>query len=103
MADWQEYEEEAQGAYANASTSDELSGVNVRYLGRRAPLPIALRGIRDPETGRQLNGLRVRLEEMSFEAAKRITQLEIDRHISIEGGMYDMHTGQVTFFDKPGT
>ena len=44
---------------------DELADVNVRYLGRKAPLPQALRGVRDRETGLTLNSLRAALETAS--------------------------------------
>ncbi len=55
--DWTAYESEALAAYQAAASSDELADVNVRYLGRKAPLPQALRGVRDRETGLQLNTL----------------------------------------------
>jgi len=71
--DWEEYERAARDAFSAANTSEELSDVHVSYLGRRAALPQALREVRDRETGRTLNALRVRLEEAEREAAQRIT------------------------------
>jgi phenylalanyl-tRNA synthetase alpha chain len=71
--DWKEYERAARDAFSAANTSEELSDVHVSYLGRRAALPQALREVRDRETGRTLNALRVRLEEAEREAAQRIT------------------------------
>jgi len=71
--DWEEYERAARDAFSAANTSEELSDVHVSYLGRRAALPQALREVRDRETGRALNALRVRLEEAEREAARRIT------------------------------
>ena len=59
--DWKAYEAEAVAAYEAASTLDELSEVNVGFLGRRADLPQALRQVRDRETGKALNELRAKL------------------------------------------
>jgi phenylalanyl-tRNA synthetase alpha chain len=70
--DWQAYREEALAAYASASTSDELTAVNVRFAGRKSPLKLALRDVRDRETGRLLNDLRGALEEAERAAAQRI-------------------------------
>ena len=70
--DWQAYEAEAIAAYEAASTLDELNDVNVRFLGRRADLPQALRQVRNRETGKTLNDLRGRLEEAQREAEHRI-------------------------------
>ena len=67
--DWDEYERSAIEDYEGVATIEQLSDVNVRYLGRRAPLPQALRGVRDREIGRHLNSLRARLKEKSKESA----------------------------------
>jgi phenylalanyl-tRNA synthetase alpha chain len=71
--DWDEYERKAVEEYDRVTTGDELADVHVRYLGRRAPLPQALRGIRNRETGQRLNSLRARLEEKQREAEQRLT------------------------------
>ena len=72
--DWTAYQTEALAAYQAASTADELADVNVRFLGRKAPLPQALRGVRDRETGLTLNTLRAALETAHEEAAARIAR-----------------------------
>jgi phenylalanyl-tRNA synthetase alpha chain len=72
--DWTAYETEALAAYGAASSPEELADVNVRYLGRKAPLPQALRGVRDRETGLTLNTLRASLEQAHDEAAARIAR-----------------------------
>ncbi|MGH2921914.1 MAG: phenylalanine--tRNA ligase subunit alpha [Gaiellaceae bacterium] len=72
--DWSGYEAEALAAYKSASTVEELNDVNVRFLGRRAPLPQALRQVRDRETGKALNDLRARLEDAQHDAAARIAR-----------------------------
>src|SRR6185503_4050602 len=40
----------------------DLEDARVRYLGRKSPLKLALREIRERETGMLLNGIRQRLE-----------------------------------------
>jgi phenylalanyl-tRNA synthetase alpha chain len=85
VVDWEQYEREAAEAFARAATADELSDVQVRYLGRRAPLPQALRGVRDPETGRALNALRTRLEEAQHEAEARLSRAETERRLRDDG------------------
>ena len=72
--DWTAYETEALAAYGAASSADELADVNIRYLGRKAPLPQALRGVRDPESGQTLNTLRATLEAAGEAAAARIAR-----------------------------
>ena len=44
-------ENEAQSAIAGASTLAELDDARVRYLGRKSALKLALREVRDRETG----------------------------------------------------
>ena len=55
-------ESEAESAIAASSSTDELEAVRVRFLGRSAELPQALRQVRDRETGQTLNALRGRLD-----------------------------------------
>jgi phenylalanyl-tRNA synthetase alpha chain len=82
--DWKQYEEDARTAYDAAMTTEELADANVRFLGRKAELPQALRAVRDAETGRTLNALRARLEELSREAEQRISRVELDRVLAEE-------------------
>ena len=74
--DWTQYEADARRDFEAAATAEELSDVHVRYLGRRAPLPQALREVRDRDTGSLLNSLRARLEELEREASARIGRAE---------------------------
>src|SRR5918999_4416595 len=78
--DWQAYREEALAAYASASALDELTAVNVRFAGRKSPLKLALRDVRDRETGRLLNDLRSALEEAEHAAAQRIAAAQAAEH-----------------------
>ena len=48
-------ESEALGAIAAAASPDELDDARVHYLGRKSPLKLALREVRDRESGAALN------------------------------------------------
>ncbi len=80
--DWSAYETEARAAYEAASTVEELAAANTRFTGRNAPLPQALRKVRDKETGRQLNDLRSRLEEDEYRASDRITKAQLSLRLA---------------------
>ena len=58
--DWEAYERDAVRDFEAAEDGGGVSEVHVRYLGRRAALPLALREVRDRETGQLLNSLRER-------------------------------------------
>ena len=55
-------ENEARTSIATAS-ADELDDLRVRYLGRKSALKLALREVRDRETGMALNSARTAIEE----------------------------------------
>jgi phenylalanyl-tRNA synthetase alpha chain len=80
--DWTAYQTEAQAAFEIAATSEELADASVRYLGRRAELPQALRQVRDAETGRTLNQLRRTLEEAQGAAEQRLEQEAFERRLA---------------------
>lgn len=77
-------EAEARAAIAAAATSDELDAVRVRFLGRNAELPQALRQVRDRETGMRLNELRAALEEAFGERRAELELVELDRRLTGE-------------------
>src|SRR5215207_4883500 len=56
-------EREALAAIAEARSADELEEVRVRSLGRKSPLKLALREVRDRESGMALNAVRERVEQ----------------------------------------
>jgi phenylalanyl-tRNA synthetase alpha chain len=58
VPDWEAYEREGLEAIRVA----DLDDARVRYLGRKSQLKLAMREIRDRETGMLLNGIRERLE-----------------------------------------
>jgi len=55
-------ESEARTAIAAASGPDGLEELRVHYLGRKSPLKLALREVRDRETGMALNAARAAIE-----------------------------------------
>ena len=63
-------EREALSAIEGAATTHELDEPRVPYLGRKSALKLALREVRDRETGQTLNALRQRLEA-AVEARER--------------------------------
>src|SRR3990170_3681829 len=77
-------ESEARSAIAAASSSSELEGVRIRYLGRNAELPQALREVRDRETGQVLNALRSSLEQAMAERRENLERTELDRRLAEE-------------------
>ena len=60
--DAQALENEALSAIEAASTLNELDAVRVRFLGRKSELKLALREVRDRETGSALNAARAQIE-----------------------------------------
>jgi phenylalanyl-tRNA synthetase alpha chain len=75
-------EAEARAAIAAAATSEELDAARVRFLGRNAELPQALRQVRDRETGMRLNALRAALEEAFGERRAELERAELDRRLT---------------------
>jgi phenylalanyl-tRNA synthetase alpha chain len=71
--DWEAYESTAIKSLAEADTAERLADAHTEALGRKSELKVALRNVRDRETGIALNALRERLEQ-AF--AERQTELE---------------------------
>jgi phenylalanyl-tRNA synthetase alpha chain len=82
--DVQALEAEAQSAIAAASTPDELEAARVRFLGRHSELKLALRGVRDRETGMALNTLREQLETAFDARSAELERAELDRRLREE-------------------
>jgi phenylalanyl-tRNA synthetase alpha chain len=74
-------EQEAAAELASASTADQVEELRIRYLGRKAELPQALRAVRDRETGMTLNALRTRLETAITERKDALEGAELDRRL----------------------
>ena len=82
--DVQALEIEATEAILAAASSDALDAVRVRYLGRNAVLPQALREVRDKETGRTLNQARARLSEAIEARQRSLESEELERRLAEE-------------------
>jgi phenylalanyl-tRNA synthetase alpha chain len=77
-------QQEALAAVAAAATLDELDEVRVRYLGRKSELKLALRDVRDRETGMVLNALREAIEQAVEARQAELERVELDRKIATE-------------------
>jgi phenylalanyl-tRNA synthetase alpha chain len=76
--------DEALGAVAAASTAAELDDVRVRYLGRKSPLKLALREVRDRESGLALNTLRETIEAAVAEREAGLERAALERALAEE-------------------
>jgi phenylalanyl-tRNA synthetase alpha chain len=79
--DPQALEQDALAAVAAATTTDEIERVRVEYLGRKSALKLALREVRDRETGLTLNALRERLESAIDTREEELRRAELDRSL----------------------
>ena len=77
-------EREALAAATAADSPDAIERVRVEYLGRKSALKLALREVRDRETGMALNALRERLETAIDAREQELQRAELDRRLSEE-------------------
>ena len=82
--DPQALEQEALAAVAAAASADDVERVRVEYLGRKSTLKLALREVRDRETGMTLNALRERLETAIGARESELERAELDRRLAEE-------------------
>jgi hypothetical protein len=54
--DWEGYLREARAAIVGATSADQLDDARVRYLGRKSGLKLALREVRERDSGMALKG-----------------------------------------------
>jgi len=80
--DPQALENDALAAVATAASTDEIERVRVEYLGRKSELKLALREVRDRETGSALNALRERLEGAIDGREAELARAELDRQLT---------------------
>jgi phenylalanyl-tRNA synthetase alpha chain len=73
---------EALSAIEAASTAGELDELRVRYLGRSSDLKLALREVRDRETGMTLNAAREAIEEAVASRQAALERAELDRALT---------------------
>ena len=75
-------EREAFDAVSAAASVEDVERARVEFLGRKSALKLALREVRDRETGMLLNALRERLEQ-SFDAREEeLRRAELDRTLA---------------------
>jgi phenylalanyl-tRNA synthetase alpha chain len=82
--DPRQLEQEALAALAAATSAEEVERARVAYLGRRSALKLALREVRDRETGMTLNALRERLEAAFDAREEELRRIELDRRLTEE-------------------
>ena len=78
------YEREALAAIEAAATAEQLDEPRVRYLGRRSELKLALREVRDRESGMTLNATRARLEQAVERKENELRAAELERALAAE-------------------
>ena len=76
--DVQALESQALSAIEAATTVEEVEETRVRYLGRKSELKLALREVRDRETGMTLNALRVAIEEALERRVRELTTTVVE-------------------------
>jgi phenylalanyl-tRNA synthetase alpha chain len=74
----------ARSALAAASSVEEVEAARVEYLGRKSAVKLALRDVRDRESGMTLNALRERLEEAFDAREEELRRAELDRRLAEE-------------------
>jgi phenylalanyl-tRNA synthetase alpha chain len=72
-------ERDALAAVAAAATADDVERVRVEYLGRKSELKLALRDVRDRETGMTLNQLRERIETAIDGREEELRRAELEQ------------------------
>jgi phenylalanyl-tRNA synthetase alpha chain len=77
-------QQEALAAVAAASTLTELDEARVHYLGRRSALKLALRDVRDRETGMTLNAVREAVEAAFGAREEELRRVELEERLATE-------------------
>jgi phenylalanyl-tRNA synthetase alpha chain len=82
-------EQAALAAVAAAGSTDEIVSARVEYLGRKSELKLALREVRDRETGMTLNAVRERIEsavdDREAELDRRLLEERVDVTLPVGG------------------
>ncbi len=82
LMDVKNLEKDALAAAAEAGSTDEIERLRVEYLGRKSELKLALRDVRDRESGMALNTLRERLETAIDAREQELRLAELDRQLT---------------------
>jgi phenylalanyl-tRNA synthetase alpha chain len=80
--DWDGYSDNALKSFADAATATALAGAHAAWLGRKSDLKVALRGVRDRETGMALNAVRERLETAFSAREAELQRAELDSRLA---------------------
>jgi phenylalanyl-tRNA synthetase alpha chain len=80
--DPQALQREALDAIASATSVSELDDARVAYLGRKSALKLALRDVRDRESGMALNATREAVEQAVAARQAELERAELDRTIA---------------------
>ena len=80
----EELQKEALAAVAAAETLESLDAARVQYLGRSSELKLALREVRDRETGMALNAVREALEAAFTARQEELERAELSQKLSTE-------------------
>jgi phenylalanyl-tRNA synthetase alpha chain len=75
-------EQDALAAIAATATAEDVERLRVRYLGRKSELKLALREVRDRETGMTLNAARERIEGAIEAREEELRRAELDRRLT---------------------
>jgi phenylalanyl-tRNA synthetase alpha chain len=75
-------EREALAAVSGATDSTALEEARVRYLGRKSELALALREVRDRETGMRLNAIRAAVESAVDRRREELERAELGRTLA---------------------
>jgi phenylalanyl-tRNA synthetase alpha chain len=82
--DHEALQREALDAVASARTLTELDDARVRYLGRKSTLKLALREVRDRESGMALNAVREAVEQAVETRQEELERAELEARLSSE-------------------
>lgn len=80
--DPQALEHQALDKLAAAASVDDVERVRIEYLGRKSELKLALRDVRDRDTGMALNALRERLEAAIDARENELRLADLDRRLT---------------------
>jgi len=80
----EQLEQEARSALEQVESLEQLDELRVRFLGRSSELKLALREVRDRETGMRLNALRQGLEAAFEEKRSALEHGELQRKLLAE-------------------
>jgi phenylalanyl-tRNA synthetase alpha chain len=79
--DWQAYEDDARAELETAATAADVEQAETTFLGRKSPLKLALREVRDRETGMRLNAVRQAIESAVADRRAAVQRAELERSL----------------------